>query len=262
MDMFKRILLSANGAYRALTLVAVLAFGPTAFATSAFATSVHACRQALALGLDISGSVDMQEYHQQLDGLADALLDRNVRDAFLASPDAHVRLLVYEWGGRVGQTILVPWTDISSQRDLVTIATILRAVRRKPVRLPTALGDAILFGANALSNQSDCWRRTLDLSSDGRSNVGPTPSMVSADNALDGVTINVLVIGNEVLPNVQRFVEVLKDLDLYFKTEVIRGPGAFVQPTADYTGFREAMTKKLLKELQTRELGAIVPVNR
>ncbi|NRB20224.1 MAG: DUF1194 domain-containing protein [Rhodobacteraceae bacterium] len=256
--MLRRILTSTINAHRNLCLIAVLVLGSTAFATSAYAL----CRQALAIGLDISGSVDMREYRLQLDGLADALLDRDVTDAFLALPGANVRLLVYEWGGRVGQTILMPWTEISSQQDLARVATTLRAVRRRPIRLPTALGDAILFGANTLASQGDCWRHTLDLSGDGRSNDGPTPSMVSADSVLIGVTINALVIGNEVLPNVQRFVDILKDLDLYFQAEVIRGPGAFVQPTADYVGFREAMTKKLLKELQTRAVGAIEPDNR
>ena len=258
MNMQKRIWASEISARRALILVAALALGTTAFTTPAHAL----CRQALSIGLDISGSVDMQEYRLQLDGLADALQDRDVRDAFLAVPDANVRLLVYEWGGRVGQTILVPWTDIFSQQDLAKTAATLRAVRRRPGRLPTALGDAILFGANTLSSQDDCWRRTLDLTGDGRSNAGPTPSMVSADSALDGVTINALVIGTEALPNVQRFVKILKELGLYFQSEVIRGPGAFVQPTADYAGFQEAMTQKLLKELQTRAVGAITPDNQ
>lgn len=258
MNMLKRVSASAIDARTTLILGAVLALGTTVFATSAHAL----CRQALAIGLDISGSVDMREYRQQLDGLADALLDRDVGTAFLALPGANVRLLVYEWGGRVGQIILVPWSEISSQQDLASIATMLRAVRRRPGRLPTALGDAILFGANTLSSQGGCWRRTLDLTGDGRSNSGPTPSMIRADNALDGVTINALVIGNEALPNVQRFVEILKELRLYFQTEVIRGPGAFVQPVADYAGFRQAMTTKLLKELQTRAIGTIVLNNR
>lgn len=257
MNMLKRILTSAIDARRALILGAVMALATT------FATAAHAlCRQALAIGLDISGSVDMQEYHLQMDGLAGALLDRDVSAAFLAMPDAHVRLLVYEWGGQVGQTILVPWTEISSQQDLAKVAATLRTVKRRPIRLPTALGDAILFGANTLSNQGDCWRRTLDLTGDGRSNAGPTPRMVSADKALDGVTINVLVIGNEFLPNAQRYMKKLKELGHYFQAEVIRGPDAFVQPAADYAGFREAMTKKLLKELQTRAVSAIVPDNR
>ena len=46
------------------------------------------CRQALALGLDVSGSVDALEYRLQLDGVAGALLDPEVIGAFLAFPDA------------------------------------------------------------------------------------------------------------------------------------------------------------------------------
>ncbi len=221
-----------------------------------------ACRQALAMGLDISGSVDADEYRLQLDGLASALLDRDVRDAFLAMPDAYVRLFVYEWGGQLGQTILVPWTEITSEQDFRRIATMLQAIQRRPIRLPTALGNAILFGANALSSQTDCWRRTMDLSGDGRSNSGPDPDMVSGDAALEGVTINALVIGNEAPLRSERFVEVLKELALYFQAEVIRGPDAFVQPALNFADFQEAMTKKLLKELQTRAVGALAPGDR
>ncbi len=221
-----------------------------------------ACRQALAIELDISGSVDADEYRLQLDGLAGALLDRDVRDAFLALPDANVRLLVYEWGGQLGQTILVPWTEITSAQDLRSIAIMLQAIQRRPIRLPTALGNAILFGAHALSSQTDCWRRTMDLSGDGRSNAGPTPDMVSGDAALAGITINALVIGNEAPLRAERFVEVLKELALYFQAEVIRGPDAFVQPATDFASFQEAMTKKLLKELQTRVVGALAPGDR
>ncbi|MCW1950803.1 MAG: DUF1194 domain-containing protein, partial [Octadecabacter sp.] len=46
------------------------------------------CRQALALGLDVSGSVDVQEYRLQLDGLALALGDPEVTAALLAHPGA------------------------------------------------------------------------------------------------------------------------------------------------------------------------------
>ena len=42
---------------------------------------VAECRQALALGLDVSGSVDAREYRLQLDGVAGALDDPAVRAA-------------------------------------------------------------------------------------------------------------------------------------------------------------------------------------
>ena len=46
------------------------------------------CRQALALGLDVSGSVDTFEYRLQIDGLAGALLRPEVQQAFLTFPAA------------------------------------------------------------------------------------------------------------------------------------------------------------------------------
>ncbi|MBL4768284.1 MAG: hypothetical protein JKY94_11295, partial [Rhodobacteraceae bacterium] len=52
MNILKRISASAIGARRALMLGAVLMLALTGFATPAHAL----CRQALALGLDVSGS--------------------------------------------------------------------------------------------------------------------------------------------------------------------------------------------------------------
>jgi len=252
--MLKRLAESAVDAANALIIAAVLGVGALAAATPAHAV----CRQALALGLDISGSVDEDEYRLQLDGLAAAMLNPDVIQAFLAIPTVNVRLFVYEWGGRQDQTVLVPWTEIASLPDLQGVASALRAHRRIPGRLSTALGDAMLFGANALSSQADCWRRTLDLSGDGRSNAGPTPREVSTNDILDGVTVNALVIGNEALQHVERYSAALEKLGLYFQAEVIRGPDAFVQPALNFAGFEEAMTKKLLRELSTRTVGALV----
>jgi len=258
MSILKRYFASASDTANALGFAAVLGLGTLAAATPAHAV----CRQALALGLDISGSVDGDEYRLQLDGLAGAMLHPDVILAFLAIPTVNVRVFVYEWGGQRGQTVLVQWTEIASLQDLQSVANTLRAHRRIPVRLPTALGDAMLFGANALSSQTDCWRRTLDLSGDGRSNVGPTPREAGADDTLDGVTINALVIGNEALQHVERYAAALEKLGLYFQAEVIRGPDAFVQPALNFAGFEEAMTKKLLRELGTRAVGALVSQDR
>ncbi|NNE51708.1 MAG: DUF1194 domain-containing protein, partial [Sulfitobacter sp.] len=53
-----------------------------------------ACRQALALGLDVSGSVDAREYRLQLGGLAAAFDAPLVREKILSMPDAPVVVLV------------------------------------------------------------------------------------------------------------------------------------------------------------------------
>ena len=56
------------------------------------------CWLALALGLDVSQSVDAVEYRLQLDGLANALEDAEVQSAIFAYAPVTVRLMVYEWG--------------------------------------------------------------------------------------------------------------------------------------------------------------------
>ena len=218
-----------------------------------------ACRQALAIGLDISGSVDGGEYRLQLDGLASALQDADVQAAFLAMPGAHVRLFIYEWGGYATQRLLVGWTDVTDAATLNGIAATLQATRRRPHDPATAIGKAMLYGGEALGAQSDCWRLTMDLSGDGKSNIGPRPRDAKRAPLLADVTVNAVVIGADTLPfTVQPSVESV-DLLRYFISQVIRGPDAFVESASEFEDFQDAMARKLLRELRTRAVGALAP---
>ncbi len=215
------------------------------------------CRQALALGLDVSGSVDAQEYRLQIDGLAAALLRPEVQRAFLALPDAPVRLHVYEWAGLASQRTLIPWTEITSAADLQTIAATLTATPRVEHQPPTALGQALLSGARRLSEQPECWKRTLDLSGDGKSNTGPRPRDVKDDPRLAGITVNGLVIGSDQRPRGDHRQTEIPELWSYYKVEVIRGPQAFVEVALGFEDFEAAMARKLLRELQTLAVSAL-----
>ena len=66
-----------------LTWVALLA-------TLTLATPAWACRQALVLALDVSGSVDGVEYQQQVTGLAFALGHPEIRAAIIADVEQPV----------------------------------------------------------------------------------------------------------------------------------------------------------------------------
>ena len=61
------------------------------------AAYAQSCRLALVLALDVSGSVDPQEYAQQVQGLAAALDHPEIRDQLLDSAGAPVSLAVFEW---------------------------------------------------------------------------------------------------------------------------------------------------------------------
>ncbi|WP_331459976.1 DUF1194 domain-containing protein [Cochlodiniinecator piscidefendens] len=215
-------------------------------ATSAAAT----CRQALLLGLDVSGSVDAREYRLQLDGLANAFDTPSVRSALLSFPAAPVSIGVFEWSGATRQRLLVPWTSISSTEDLNDLISVLHSAQRVPLGQSTALGSAMAFAANYLEQQSECWSKTLDISGDGPSNSGPRPRDIAQHSSYDSITINALVIGSDPNWGTDQRSEQIGELKAYFESEVIRGPIAFVEVALGFEDYEEAMIRKLLRELE------------
>ena len=214
------------------------------------------CRLSLALGLDISGSVNGTEYRLQLDGLADALEAPEVTGAILAMPGVPVEIAVFEWSGPASQRLLLSWTRLETAADVAGAAGRLRAVRREPTHPSTAVGAAMLYGAQLLSGRA-CWQRTLDLSGDGTSNTGPRPSRVKDDPGLAGVTVNALVIGADSPSYAERRQGEIAELSSYFRALVITGPGAFVETALGFEDYERAMTRKLLRELRGMAVGAL-----
>lgn len=207
------------------------------------------CRQALALGLDVSGSVDVREYRLQLDGLAAALEDAEVQAAFLAMPQAPVRLMIFEWGGMSDQRVVAGWETITDAAQLAALAGRLRATRDARTNYPvTALAAAMVYGARSLAAQ-DCWQRTLDISGDGPGNIGAHPGDLTAAE-LGAITVNGLVIGPDGRSNTTKNLRNVKSLIDYYRSFVLRGPDAFAETAQDYDDFAAAMTRKLIREMQ------------
>jgi hypothetical protein len=214
------------------------------------------CRQALALGLDVSGSVDLREYRLQLDGLVTALTAPQVVAALLAMPAAPVSIAVYEWSGPDDQTVLVPWTAITGPEALHSVTAALAATERRAAEPGTALGKAMQYGAGLLDGQAQCWKRTLDLSGDGESNLGPRPRHVKDGIGAKGITINALVIGSDAAPSADARQADIAELSSYFRAEVIVGPDAFVETAIGFEDYAQAMTRKLRRELEGMVIGS------
>ncbi len=212
------------------------------------------CRQALALGLDVSGSVDAAEYRMQLDGLAAALTAPDVAEAITGIPGFPVAIAVYEWSGPSDAAGVVPWTDAVDDAALAGIARRLRAARRAPGDPSTAIGSAMRHGFALLAERPDCGRHVLDLSGDGKANTGPRLDGIAAP---PGVTVNALAIGADA-PAIgdERQVRI-SELTAYFRAEVIRGPGAFVEAALGFQDYEDAMRRKLLRELRDVAVGAV-----
>jgi hypothetical protein len=207
------------------------------------------CRQAFALGLDVSGSVDAREYRLQMGGLAAALNAQAVREKLLMTPGAPVRILVYEWSGLGDQAVVVPWTEIKDDAALDGVIATLGQTLRRDATPGTALGVAMGEGAGHLASQADCWKRTLDLSGDGKSNLGPRPRHIKERMQAAGITVNALVIGVDD-PNIGDVRQAeIGELSSYFRAEVIVGPDAFVQTALGFADYARAMEEKLMREL-------------
>ena len=215
------------------------------------------CRQALALAVDVSGSVDRFEHALQRDGLANALRHPDVQAAFLADPANPVRLMVFEWAGSASQFRVVPWMDIVTPDDLEHAAHLLGRVQRRWGGLATATGNAMTYGAQALRAQKDCERWTLDVSTDGLTNAGPRPEVVRDALGVDGITINGLAIGSGRPDGSVDDTASLQRIVGHLHARVIRGPGAFVEVTASFQGFAEAIRRKLVRELAVQVIGEV-----
>ena len=224
-----------------IRLAAVLALLPVA--------SEAACRQALALGLDMSGSVDEVEYRLQLDGLATALNSARVQEVWFAQPEAPIRIAVYEWSGPPNQTLILPWTTLDTPTDLARASAVLRAHERLVAAPTTAIGSALLYGFRLLDEQESCWKRTLDLSGDGETNVGPRPQDIPDSRTPTGVIVNGLVVGSPVRTGGELRFDNVHELESYYESYVVRGPGAFVELALGFNAYAAAMERKLLREL-------------
>lgn len=223
---------------RLLALLAALAGAP----------ADAACRLALALALDISSSVDQDEDKLQRLGLASALAAPDVVEAFLSAPGESVALAVFEWSGRYQQDITLNWTLLSSRADILSAANVIRSSRRRYAEFPTALGYALGFAASVFRDAPRCLFQTLDVSGDGVNNDGFAPRLAYLNFPLDEVTVNGLTIGGQE-----------DDLAGYYRRELIKGPGAFVEEARDFNDFERAMRRKLVRELESRAIGMLSP---
>ncbi len=198
------------------------------------------CGVALALGLDVSSSVDADEHDLQTQGLASAFRDGAVVDAILGGIGDGVMVTVYEWSGFYQQEVIVDWSWLDSPEAIRAFADRLSASGRNSESWPTSLGRAVEFATRLHdANPRLCARRIIDISGDGVNNHGAGPDWYAARGMLDGYTVNGLAIRGA-----------SPDPADYYGKHLIHGPGAFVEIAESYADYPRAILRKLLRELQ------------
>lgn len=221
------------------------------FLVAAPALALENCRQALVLALDVSGSVNQREFDQQITGLANALNAPDVRQTILDGAHAPVALAVFEWSSQNHQFLIQPWISLRDETALDTAIARIRAHRKVRAGLKTATGTALGFASALLEDQSHCWLRTIDVSGDGRHNIGPSPDQVYRVLPFGRVTVNALVVGDPRTGQEGHSAVGITKAELlhYFETEVIHGADAFAMIADGYEDYARAMRRKLLREL-------------
>ncbi len=200
------------------------------------AAPTEACRLALALGFDVSSSVDEADYAIQREGLAFALAAPEIRAAFLG--DEPVALAVFEWGAQNRQRLVVDWRLVETEADLDAVAAAVLARGELRQWEPTAIGAALIYAHALFGEAPDCTQQTLDLSGDGQNNDWLSPGEVYARVDFGGIVVNGLAIGGHE-----------SGIAGYYRAEVIRGPGAFVEVARTHADFPRAIRRKLEREL-------------
>ena len=194
----------------------------------------HACDTALVLAVDVSNSIDFNEYDLQAGGIADALLDPVVRDALVNGQSA---LAVVQWSGADQQVLSIPWRRITSEADADAFSAEARSMRRAIINSNTAIGSAITFSAALFDEVRDCARHVIDISGDGHDNAQSMPEQARRAAERRGIEINGLAIERVGLA-----------ITNFYRQRVITRNG-FVMTARGHINYGDTLREKMRREL-------------
>jgi hypothetical protein len=199
---------------------------------------------ALVFAVDVSESVDAEEYELQHEGIARGFESPALLDAIRGGAHGAIDVLVLEWSDPDKQVVTVDWTRVSDKASAAAFAAKLRASKRSSSGL-TAIGNGLLAAQAALRTLPDkAVRQVVDVSGDGMANIGPPPQAVRDEMVAAGITINGLAI-----------LKTEPWLSSYYDQYVVGGPGGFLVQVEDFASFAAAMQQKLLAEVAARPVG-------
>lgn len=201
----------------------------------------------LQLLIDISGSIDSNEYDLQMLGYANAFKSDDVQNAIINGTEGKIAVQLIMWSGASSQQVMIDWSLIDSAESADILSDEIANIAR-PFSGMTAIGSAVeysyqLFEENGFNGTS----QVIDISGDGTNNSGSSPSsatQIALDSGVD--TINGIVITSD--NNV---------IEQYYN-EVIGGDSAFLLSPATFDDFQLSIENKIVAEIEgTRPAGAV-----
>jgi hypothetical protein len=225
--------------HRAIAAMVLLGALLGLFAPGAGARAQEKVDLELILMVDGSGSIDDDEFILQRLGYAKAFRNPRVGAAIRNGPRGKIAVSYVEWTGPFLQIPVVQWTVLRDQTSIEAFATRLEISPRELFTGGTAVGNAILYGAQSIkSNKFEGKRKVIDISGDGPTNRGFPAALARDQVVAQGNTVNGLPILNN-----------YPGLDVFFIDNVIGGTGAFSIPANTFKDFNLAILNKLIREI-------------
>ncbi len=208
------------------------------------AASAAPVKLELALLVDVSGSVDANEYALQKGGYVQAFQSAAIHN-LIAGATGGIAVTYIEWSSANEQAQLVGWTHLEDAADSNAFAAAINGTSRAFSGL-TAPGSAINFAAPLFVNNGFEGRSVIDVSGDGEENDGANTA-TARNNALAGGldAINGLAIGGA-------------GLVAWYDANIKGGSNAFVIGVSQFDQFAGAVATKIGREIQpTPEPGSL-----
>ncbi|WP_374690263.1 DUF1194 domain-containing protein [Accumulibacter sp.] len=224
---------------KALAVAAVAV--SAAYMPAASATPV---KLELALLVDVSGSVDANEYALQKGGYVNAFQSAAIHN-LIAGATGGIAVTYIEWSGAGEQAQKVGWTHLEDAADSNAFAAAISGTTRLPGNL-TAPGSAINFAAPLFVNNGFEGRSVIDVSGDGAENDGANTATARNTAIAGGIdAINGLAIGDATLV-------------AWYNTNIKGGSNAFVIGVSQFSDFAAAVETKIGREINpTPEPGSL-----
>ncbi len=193
----------------------------------------------LVLALDVSASVNDQEYALQRRGTAFALRDRQVQAAIARAPGG-VNIAVIQWSSITQQAVGVDWTHVDSASRANAVADRVDNMARRLPGGNTMIHAGLAFAGMMLHRApAAAQREVIDVSGNGEADDVAGTEKERDRLVARGIAINGLAIEED--PG---------NITAHFHRHVIGGPGAFVITAVGFGDFARAMRVKLLREIQ------------
>ena len=201
----------------------------------------------LVLAVDVSGSVDPDEADLQRRGYVQAFLNPKVINAIRSGPYGRIAVTYVEWAGDHYQQTVIGWTLLDGRDSIAAFADRLAEGGIGRERW-TSISAGLAYASALFENSGyEGTRRVIDVSGDGPNNSGPPVQFIRDAVVEKGITINGLPIIND-RPNPWGG-EPPRDLDAYYRNNVIGGPGSFIVVADGFVAFAQAILTKLLLEI-------------